>query len=240
MLISADLSSNIYTRQAIMCGRFTQTHTAADLAAAFQVDSVPPQTPRYNIAPSQQLAAVLQTSDHPDRQLRSLRWGLLPRWAKDPSLGHKLINARSETVAEKPSFRSAFKHRRCLIPADGFYEWQRLNGKKQPYYFCLTDRQPFGFAGLWEEWQSPEGQPVQTCTILTTVANAVLATVHDRMPVILVPDTYDTWLDPDNEDVVELQTYLQPYPAEDMHSYPVSSWVNNPSHEAAACIEPMS
>lgn len=221
-----------------MCGRFTQTHSADEIAAAFQVSYVPPQPPRYNIAPSQAVVAVLQTTDQPERHLRSHRWGLIPKWAKDSSIGYKLINARSETVAEKPSFRSAFKYRRCLIPADGFYEWQRQAGQKQPYYFCLRDRQPFAFAGLWEEWQSSEGELLQSCTLLTTTANEVLAPVHERMPVILPADTYETWLDPHNQNTAQLQDFLHPYPAERMIGFPVSSWVNNPSHDTAECIQP--
>jgi putative SOS response-associated peptidase YedK len=151
----------------------------------------------YNIAPSQSVAAICQLPDL-DLQLRWLRWGLIPAWAKDPKIGYKLINARAETVAEKPSFRAAFRQRRCLIPADGFYEWQQVEGSRHshPYFIGLQDKRPFAFAGLYERWESPDGENFDTCTIVTTAANEVLAPIHDRMPVILSPQKYAQWLDP--------------------------------------------
>ncbi|HIK44974.1 MAG TPA: SOS response-associated peptidase, partial [Leptolyngbyaceae cyanobacterium M65_K2018_010] len=162
--------------------------------------------------------------------------------AKDPAIGHRLINARAETVAEKPSFRAAFKRRRCLIWADGFYEWQPLAQArtKQPYYIFLRNHQPFAFAGLWEHWTDPvSGSELQTCTILTTIANQLMAPIHDRMPVILAPEDYAPWLDPSYYQPQVLQAMLGPYEAEAMDYYPVSTWVNQPEHDSPACIEPL-
>ncbi|HEY9656670.1 MAG TPA: SOS response-associated peptidase, partial [Crinalium sp.] len=178
-----------------MCGRFSLTQSANALAETFQLETLPEWTPRYNVAPTQAVLAIAAAPAH-SRQVRLFRWGLVPSWAKDLTIGAKLINARAETVAEKPSFRVAFKQRRCLILADGFYEWHRIDRKtKQPYYFQLADRQPFAFAGLWERWQGDD-TVVETCTILTTQANELLQPIHDRMPVILAPEEYDRWLDP--------------------------------------------
>nr|WP_290221473.1 SOS response-associated peptidase [Trichocoleus desertorum] len=231
-----------------MCGRFTQSQSATTLAATFQLSVVPDLPPRYNIAPTQPVTAVLATTesasnqtseeapDRTERQMRQLRWGLIPSWAKDMKMGAKMINARAETVAEKPAFRSAFRQRRCLIVADGFYEWQRLEGKKQPFYFRFLNQQPFAFAGLWEHWQSPEGESIDSCTILTTQANELLSTIHDRMPVILPPSSYDLWLDPAVRQLEPLQPLLQPYPAETMTAYPVSTKVNSPAYDHAECI----
>jgi putative SOS response-associated peptidase YedK len=226
-----------------MCGRFAQFHSAQAIAEAFELDEEIHLSPRYNIAPSQPVAAILQLSDTNRRELHWLRWGLIPSWAKDPAIGYKLINARAETASEKPSFRSAFKHRRCLIPSDGFYEWQRLEGsktKKQPYYFSLRDNNPFAFAGLWERWESPEGDIVETCTILTTEANELVSPIHDRMPVILHPKDYDLWLDPNFTSSDSLQALLNPYPSEAMIAYPVSSKVNSPKNDSPECNQPTS
>jgi putative SOS response-associated peptidase YedK len=164
-----------------MCGRFTQRQPAARLRKEFRVGEAPGVEARYNIAPTQDILGVRQTPD--GREMTLLKWGLVPSWAKDTSVGGKLINARSETVAEKPSFREAFKQRRCIIPADGFYEWQRTEGRKQPFFFHMRDDRPFGFAGLWERWEGEGGQVINSCAILTTEANEVLRPVHDRMPV---------------------------------------------------------
>jgi putative SOS response-associated peptidase YedK len=164
-----------------------------------------------------------------------LRWGLIPSWAKDPAMGAKLINARAETVAEKPSFRSAFRHRRCLVVADGFYEWQKQEGKKQPFYFRLQDGQPFAFAGLWESWKDPNGEVVDSCTILTTEANQLMQPIHDRMPVILASQDYDLWLDPTVQSE-QLQNLLQPFPSEAMVSYPVSTKVNKPTNDTPELV----
>ncbi|MDX2239904.1 MAG: SOS response-associated peptidase [Leptolyngbyaceae cyanobacterium bins.302] len=223
-----------------MCGRYTQTQSAQAIAGAFQLSTAPPAPPRYNIAPTQLVGAVVQTQRQPERQFRVLRWGLVPSWAKDPAVGNRLINARSETVAEKPSFRSALRYRRCLLVADGFYEWQREGRKKQPYYFQLEDHQPFGFAGLWEQWESQTtGEVLETCTILTTAANEMLRPIHDRMPVILHPDEYDRWLDPELNQSTQILPLLQPYPAAAMTSYPVSPLVNKATSDRPECIQPL-
>ena len=220
-----------------MCGRFTLSQPAEAIAEVFQLNEVPSLEPRYNIAPTQLVPTVLRS---PEQQLRRqchlLRWGLIPSWAKDPAMGARLINARSETVAEKPSFRAAFRHRRCLVVADGFYEWQRQERKKQPFYFRLQNGQPFAFAGLWEHWKDADGETIETCTILTTEANDVLRPIHDRMPVILDPKDYDLWLDPAVQKSEPLQHLLRPYQAEAMTSYPVSTKVNNPVNNSPECI----
>ena len=229
-----------------MCGRFTLTQSATAIADHFELDDLPLLAPRYNIAPTQPVAVVRARSSNrqaDDRQFTHLVWGLIPAWAKDPAMGAKLINARAETLAEKPSFRSAFKYRRCLIPVDGFYEWQRIEKKKQPYLFGLADRQPFAFAGLWEHWQSPDGSEIESCTIITTEANSLMRSIHDRMPVILQPQDYQQWLDPAVQKVDQLRSLLRPYePASDpkaLTAHPVSAKVNNPRHDSPDCIEPI-
>jgi putative SOS response-associated peptidase YedK len=230
-----------------MCGRFTLKQPTEAIAAVkaaialpndqtFNIEKLPELAPQYNIAPTQMVVAVLHNLESDKREFQELRWGLIPSWAKDVSMGAKLINARAETVAEKPAFRSAFKHRRCLVLADGFYEWQRQNGKKQPFYFRLQDGQPFCFAGLWEQWESPEKEKIASCTILTTEANEVLKPIHDRMPVVLDKKYYDLWLDPQAQKPEALQEVLHPYPASAMTSYPVSTLVNNPKYNNADCI----
>lgn len=216
-----------------MCGRFTLFQPAEAITAVFQLAYVPSLEPRYNIAPTQLVPTVLST---PKRQFQLLRWGLIPSWAKDPAMGARLINARAETVEEKPSFRSAFRHRRCLVIADGFYEWQRQDRKKQPFYFRLQDGRPFAFAGLWEHWEAPGGEAIESCTILTTEANELLRPIHDRMPVILAPKDYDLWLDPTVQKLEPLQQLLCPYQSEAMTSYAVSTQVNNPANNSAECI----
>ncbi len=219
-----------------MCGRYTLSTPAGRLAEEFRVDEgaveIPPS---YNIAPTQEVAAVLAEGDR--RRLEMLRWGLVPSWADDPEIGARMINARSETAAEKPSFRSAFRNRRCLIAADGFYEWKRENGGKQPYYFRMQDGRPFAFAGLWESWDKGGDGPLRTCAILTTRANSVLDGIHDRMPVILPHDAYNAWLDPD-ADKEELGELMIPYPGDDLETYPVSRFVNSPRNNDERCIEP--
>ena len=217
-----------------MCGRYTLSTPAGRLAEVFQLDSTVEITPSYNVAPTQQVAAVLE--DEGGRRLEMLRWGLVPSWADDPEIGSRMINARSETAPEKPSFRRAFRGRRCLIPADGFYEWKRENGGKQPYYFRMQDGRPFAFAGLWESWEKGDG-PLRTCAILTTRANSVLEEIHDRMPVILPHDAYNAWLDPD-ADREELGELMIPYPEGDLETYPVSRFVNSPRNNDERCIEP--
>jgi putative SOS response-associated peptidase YedK len=219
-----------------MCGRFTLAAPTEQLATQFQLAAAPELAPRYNIAPTQQVAAVRATEG--GRELALLRWGLVPSWAKDPSVGAKMINARSETAAEKPSFRSAFKQRRCLIPADGFYEWQQHGGVKQPFHIRMADGAPFALAGLWELWKTPEGDWLQSCTILTTAANALMEPLHDRMPVILPADQYERWLDPGLRDAGALQALMLPFPAERMVAYPVSRAVNKVGNDGPELVAP--
>lgn len=218
-----------------MCGRFALRTPPKGLAKAFGVEEVPEFEARYNIAPTQSVLSVHQTPD--GREMKYLKWGPVPSWAKDPSAGARLINARSETVTEKPSFREAFRRRRCLIPSDGFYEWARTAGRKQPYFFQLRDGQPFGFAGLWDRWQGGDGEVVESCAILTTEANDVLRPVHDRMPVILRPEDYELWFDEDVRKTDLLKNLLRPYPAREMTGYPVSTLVNSARKQGAELIE---
>jgi putative SOS response-associated peptidase YedK len=220
-----------------MCGRFSQRSPSKKIAEKFEVEDVPPLFERYNVSPAQAVLAVRQGAG--GREAVFLKWGLVPRWAKDPLIGNKLINARSETVAEKPSFREAFSRRRCLVPAEGFYEWSRQGGgRKQPLYFHMKDGEPFAIAGLWERWEGEDG-PLETCTLLTTTANELLAPHHDRMPMILRPGDYDVWLDAGVRSTEQLKPLLRPYPHEEMSAYAVSHLVNNPSNEGPRCVEPI-
>ena len=203
-----------------MCGRFTRSTPIGALAELFDVPAGFDLPPSYNVAPTQLVAAVRAIPESPQRELTLLKWGLVPSWADDPKIGYKLINARSETAATKPSFRNALRHRRCLIPADGFYEWQKVETKKQPYLTGVGQGEVFALAGLWEDWER-NGEVIQSCTILTTEANELMRPLHDRMPVILPPETYDRWLDP-TVDVRTLQELLRPFPAEKMNARPVS------------------
>lgn len=220
-----------------MCGRFSQSLAGEAIAEAFQLTETPDWQPRYNIAPTQMIPAIVAAEGNV-RQFKPLRWGLIPSWAKDPTIGAKLINARSETVTEKPSFRSAFKQRRCLILADGFYEWRKQSGKKQPFYFRLKNGSLFAFAGLWEHWHDSEDNRLETCTILTTEANQTVAQVHDRMPVILHADHYDRWLDP-LQPSESLQSLLRAYDDDLMTAYPVGLTVNSPWNETPDCTAPL-
>ena len=222
-----------------MCGRFTLRTNPHEFATLFGLNSVPDLPPRYNIAPTQDVLCIRDSGafDASARQAALLRWGLVPGWADDPKIGNKLINARSETVAAKPSFRSAFKRRRCLIVADGFYEWQRLAAGKQPWFFRLADDEPFAFAGLWETWSHGDGPPLETCCLLTTDANTVVGAVHDRMPVILPPADHGRWLDPAT-DAKRLHALLRPYPADAMTALAVSPQVNSPRHEGPELLAP--
>lgn len=236
-----------------MCGRFTLTTPAAVWAALFELDSVPRLGPRYNIAPTQPVAAVRSTArpqaEKPEKdkteagtgsghEFALLRWGLVPHWAKQPDLkGRTLINARSETVAEKPSFRDSFRFRRCLVIADGFYEWQPAGARKQPFWIRLDTEAPFAFAGLWDRWTG-ESESLESCTLLTTEANEVLRPLHDRMPVILDPLNFETWIDPDTSHR-ELESLLVPYPSESMTFHPVSTHVNHVGHDDPGCIAPI-
>ena len=222
-----------------MCGRFTLFEADKVLSKEFGLSGIPPLSPRYNIAPSQPVAAVRTASAGNRRELALLRWGLIPSWSKDPAIGNRLINARAETVREKPSFRNAFRRCRCLIPANGFYEWQRQERGKQPYFVRMRDGRLFAFAGLWDRWESPDKGAIETCTILTTASNAVLSSIHDRMPVILPPGEYDRWLDPALRNTDSLATLLVPFPAENMLAFPVSSRVNTPTVDDKECMAPL-
>ena len=233
--------SGSFDYDSCMCGRFTLTSPAETVAELFELDAVPSLTPRYNIAPTQSVAVVRAAPDRrAPRRLSELHWGLIPSWAKDPSIGSRMINARAETVAEKPSFRSAFRRRRCLIVADGFYEWQKLGTRKQPHYIHMTGKKPFGFAGLWEHWEDPDGASIDSCTIITTEPNEMMAEIHNRMPVILRPSDYGLWLDPDVQTPERAQALLQAYPASEMSAYAISTYVNQPSNDTPACTEPLS
>ncbi len=260
-----------------MCGRFTLTSPTDELAGYFNVLVNTQLSPRYNIAPTQPVACVRQTlasvvepsapqgpaAQRPAprrraaRELVALRWGLIPHWAEDPAIGARMINARSETVAEKPAFREAFRKRRCLVVADGFYEWKRLQAAKQPYFIFMEDRSPFAFAGVWERWKPGAGQldkitgpgrpevalstdgRVESCAFLTTGPNELMESIHDRMPVIVPPEHWDTWLDPEIDDPAALEELLLPYPAEKMRAHPVSTHVNKPANDDPTCIEPL-
>jgi putative SOS response-associated peptidase YedK len=222
-----------------MCGRFTLLAPGEAVADYFDLADTPILAPRYNIAPTQPVAAVRVNRDSGVRELTHFHWGLIPRWAKDPTIGSRMINARSETAAEKPSFRTAFKYRRCLVPSDGFYEWQKVNGSKQPVRIQMADGSLFAIAGLWEHWQSPDGSEIESCTLLTTEPNDLLQPVHNRMPVILAQEDFDLWLDPGAQHPGEVQPLLRPYPADQMSFYPVSTHVNNPRNEDPQCIEPL-
>lgn len=221
-----------------MCGRFTLRISAPELAEVLGLVEVLEFTPRFNVAPTQSVVTVL--GDGGERRAAMMRWGLIPSWANDERIGSRMINARAETVAEKPSFRAAFKRRRCLIPADGFYEWKPLGGKKkQPHFIGLKNEQPFAFAGLWESWTSPDTGEITSCTIITTEANSLLADMHERMPVILNEATYDVWLGTEESEVDSLHPLLTTYPASEMRTYAVSSLVNRPQNDEPACIEPV-
>jgi putative SOS response-associated peptidase YedK len=226
-----------FKRGKVMCGRFTLRTPAERVKREFQLEEMPPLETRYNIAPTQSILTVRQEAD--EREAVMLKWGLIPSWAKDGSIGAKLINARSETVGEKPSFREAFKRRRCIIPADGFYEWKREGNKKQPYFFSLKDDCLFGFAGLWEKWRAPDGESLETCSILTTNANEALSAVHQRMPVILHPDTYGLWVDEDVRKQDLRKELLRPFPASEMIAYPVSASINSPYHQGKELVLPL-
>lgn len=222
-----------------MCGRYTLSSPTDLVIDLFEVDDSPPLEPRFNIAPTQEAPIVRATDEDHQRRLDPLRWGLVPFWAKDLSIGHRLINARAETVAQKPSFRNSLKRRRCLVVADGFFEWKATGGRKQPFYFRRADTVPFAMAGLWDRWDKGEGTALETFTILTTEPNRLVAEVHQRMPVILRPADFDLWLDPVQEVSKELDELTRPFPAEEMDGYPVSTYVNNPANDSPRCVEPL-
>ncbi|MBS1250729.1 MAG: putative SOS response-associated peptidase YedK [Chloroflexi bacterium] len=222
-----------------MCGRFTLAVSPEELQAAFPNFHIPPDLPpSYNIAPGQPVPVLPNTRE---KKLTFHKWGLVPSWAKDKNFGgYNLINARGETVAEKASFRAAYRRRRCLIPADGFYEWRKEPSQrgKTPYYIYLKNKNPFAFAGLWEIWHSPYGDELHSCCIITTKPNEVVKPIHNRMPVILAPEEYPLWLASEEKSPQELQLLLDPYPAGKMAAHPVSTFVNSPRNNSAKCVQP--
>ncbi len=236
-----------------MCGRFSLTVSGLEIAAKFNLEKVPDIFPRYNIAPSQAIATIIVGEKSGKRELEWMRWGLIPSWAKDAKIGAKLINARAETVAEKPAFRTAFKRRRCLIVADGFYEWQQQGKHKQPYYFQVSSNRfsdgevssnrfrdssaLFAFAGLWDTWQSGEGEKIVSCTILTTAAQENISHIHQRMPVIMPPASYSQWLDSENNNTQKILPLLEQNDNINIVAYPVSYAVNNARCDRAECIQ---
>lgn len=223
-----------------MCGRFSLTADVNAVQESFPWVNVPPEIlPRYNIAPTQPVAVVANDGKN---RLDFYTWGLIPSWAKDPSIGNRMINARAETLAEKPAFRSAFRRRRCLILADGFYEWQQQPEKKSkvPMYIRLESGKPFALGGLWEAWHSPDGSSILSCTIITTVPNELMASIHNRMPFILPEESYATWLAPGEADPRQLSTLIKPFPANKMEAYPISTLVNSPANDTPEIIKPVS
>jgi putative SOS response-associated peptidase YedK len=221
-----------------MCGRFAQCADADILTGHFELASVPALTPRYNLAPTQPVLAV-RLGDNGQRELTALRWGLVPSWSKGPDNRYSMINARAETVATKPAYRAAFARRRCLIPADAFYEWRAGESGKVPHAIRRKDREPFGMAGLWEHWTGPDGSEIDSCTIIVTEANTLLSPIHDRMPVILDAADYSTGLDPGAADKAALLALLRPVDPAGWTAYPVSRAVNSPKHDSPALLEPV-
>ncbi len=225
-----------------MCGRFSLKSTIKAIEDEFSIDSCEIIiTPRYNIAPSQNVAVVI--SENGKNTLKEFRWGLIPSWAKDINIGYRMINARSETINQKISYKNALKNRRCLIIADGFYEWKavddpRYKGNKIPYYFYLNGQKPFAFAGLWDTWKSHENQIINSCTMITTSPNQVVAEIHNRMPVILQKNIIPAWLDTDIHNENKLSEWLKPYPPEEFKCHDVSKYVNSPVNDSPKCIVP--
>ena len=222
-----------------MCGRFTLTVDPGQLQEAFPWVDIPEEIPRrYNIAPSQPVAVVPNDGQN---RVDFFNWGLIPFWAKDPKIGNRMINARSETLTEKPSFRGPFKYKRCLVLVDGFYEWRKEPGtqSKTPIYLRLKNKAPFAFAGLWDNWHSDDGSEIRTFTIITTEPNTLIMEIHNRMPVILPQNTYRDWLKEGENDPDLLKSFLRPYPSEEMEAYPVSRQVNSPQNDTPECIIPV-
>jgi putative SOS response-associated peptidase YedK len=222
-----------------MCGRYTLAVDPKDLMDTLPGFDLPDELPpRYNIAPSQPVAVVANNGQN---KIEFFRWGLIPFWAKDPAIGNRMINARAETLASKRSFRVPYRRRRCLVLADGFYEWRKEPGrkKKTPMYIQLKSGQPFAFAGLWESWRAADEQTILSCAIITTAPNALVGEIHNRMPVILAPEAYEQWLDPGEQPPEQLDRWLGPYPASLMRAYPVSTLVNNPRNDLPDCIVPI-
>ena len=223
-----------------MCNRYRLTHSKPYLAERFEApaDEIEDR-PRYNIAPTQPVLTVREKDGQKSRQFTTMRWGLIPAWAKDMSIGTRTLNARSETITKTPAFRESILTKRCLIPADGFYEWRKMGTVKQPYCFEVGEGEIFAFAGLWDEWTSPDGEVIESCTILTTGPNSLVSDLHDRMPVIVPPDKYDLWLDPDITDFEAIRDILKPYDPELMRRYPVSTRLNNSRNDDAESAAPV-
>ncbi len=224
-----------------MCGRFAQASNPEAIADLFSlsVEAAPSYRPRYNLAPTQPALVLRRNPYTGRRELIFLTWGLIPSWARDPGIGSKLINARAETLSEKPAFRAAFRRRRCLVPADGFFEWRKTGKTKQPLFITRKDRRPMAFAGLWEHWESPDGSVIESFTLITTEPNDLVRPIHNRMPAILPEDAFELWLAVD-ADLRQLQALLlSPYPAALLEAWPVSSLVNSPVHDDASLIEPL-
>lgn len=220
-----------------MCGRFTLTSPAQVIAEVFGIDPPAGFEARYNICPTQAVLAVRRTRDHDQRTMAFLHWGLVPHWMKEPPKDGRMINARSETAAEKPAFRDAFKSKRCLVPADGFFEWKKEGGGKQPYLIRLKSAEPFAIAGLWASWRRDDGPRLESCTLLTTSPNELMQPIHDRMPVLLPRESWDLWLDPEVSDAGRLKPLLRPAPADTMEAFPVSQHVNSPRNDDPKCLE---
>jgi putative SOS response-associated peptidase YedK len=221
-----------------MCGRYTLTVSARVLAEVFSAQEIAGLAPRYNIAPTQPVV-IVRANERDGREMTRVRWGLIPFWAKEAKIGARMINARGETVASKPAFRSAVKSRRCLVPADGFYEWMKTGAAKQPYLVRFSDRRPFAFAGLWETWRPADGDAVESCTIITTTPNDLVSPIHDRMPAILPPSVHDEWLARGPIAEPRLEQILIPFPADEMEAFPVSTRVNTPVNDDPECVAPV-
>ena len=220
-----------------MCGRFTLHTPESHIREAFNLEHTEPLglIPRYNIAPSQDIPIIRDTET--SREMVIAQWGLIPSWSKEPKTKYSTINARIESVAEKPTYRTPFKRRRCLIPADGFYEWKVVNGHKIPHHIRMKDGKVFAFAGLWDRWES-DGESLDSCTIIVMPANAVMKPIHERMPAIIAPAHYDYWLDSRITEKQEIMQYLNSAPSSQLTAYPVSTWVNVPKHNDERCIQP--
>jgi putative SOS response-associated peptidase YedK len=225
-----------------MCGRYTITSPGQVIAEVFGVAEPVELAPRYNVCPGQDVPVVRTRHGADDRELDLLRWGLVPWFVKEPGPAARMINARAETAATSPAFREALQRRRCLLPADGFYEWQASSagkrGPKQPFHVRRADGRPMALAGLWERWKGKDGTRIESCTVLTTSPNELLASIHDRMPVVLPPDAWALWLDRTVQDAARVLPLLVPAAADDMLAAPVSSWVNDPKHDDAQCLAP--
>ena len=219
-----------------MCGRFAQFTVLENLQSRFPIDTAACEfTPSYNVTPSQEILSIIRRKEN---LLLNLHWGIVPFWVKDLSKASKPINARVETAAEKPSFKAAFRYRRCLILADGFYEWKKIGSRKQPWFLTLPEKEPFAFAGLWDAWTGEDDSVYHSCTILTTAASDSIREIHHRMPIILNPDAFHEWLNPDNQDTSKLETLLREQTVQEFTSYPVSTFVNSPKNNDPKCIKP--